>query len=189
MIVEHIILFFAWLIYYGLHSLFATERIKNSLSLSAKNYRLIYSLVASILLFVLLIYGATIYSVLLIVPSNLTTYLGLMISATGVFILKRSFRKYSLREFLGLKAENETQALVQSGLQAKMRHPLYLGTILVLLGYFFFNPQASNLIILISTLIYLPFGIRWEEQKLIKEFGDSYLEYKKTTPALFPKLW
>lgn len=189
MIVQHIILLLIWLFYYGLHSLLASHKLKEKVALSSKNYRLLYSLFSFILLFLLVIYTATIYSFLVITPSKVTTYLGLMITAIGVFILKRSFRKYSLREFLGLKDKDKNERLISTGIQSKIRHPLYLGTILVVLGYFFFNPQASNFIILLATLVYLPFGIKWEERKLIDQFGEEYLVYKKTTPALIPKFW
>lgn len=172
-----------------MHSILALNSVKQRIGLSQKNYRLIYSLIASLLLMILLLYGATIYSVLIFAPSNVSTYFGLMLSATGIFVLKRSFRNYSLKEFLGIKAESKEAELVLTGMQAKIRHPLYLGTILLVLGYFIFNPQMSNLIILITTLIYLPFGIKLEEKKLIDQFGDAYTDYKSSTPAIIPKFW
>ena len=36
--------------------------------------------------------------------------------------------------------------------------------------------------------LYLPFGIYWEEQKLILHFGKAYLDYKKSVKALIPKI-
>ena len=144
MIEEHIILFLAWIIYYAMHSIFALNSVKQRIGLSQKSYRSIYSLIAGLLLMMLLLYGATIYSVLIFAPSNVSTYFGLMLSATGIFVLKRSFRNYSLKEFLGIKAESKEAELVLTGMQAKLRHPLYLGTILLVLGYFIFNHCVIN---------------------------------------------
>jgi len=186
MILEHVILFFAWIFYYLLHSVFASNQIKSWTGLKPKTYRLLYSLIATVLLFIVLLYGATIYSVLLYAPNNTSTYTGLMLSAVGIFIIKRSFRKYSFREFVGLKKEENTH-LVVDGIQKHIRHPLYTGTLMIFVGYFVFNPQASNLIMLFSLIIYLPFGIKSEERKLIEHFGEAYIGYKESTPALFPK--
>jgi protein-S-isoprenylcysteine O-methyltransferase Ste14 len=35
-------------------------------------------------------------------------------------------------------------------------------------------------------LVYIPIGIYFEEKKLIKMYGDQYVEYKKRVPAIFP---
>jgi len=78
--------------------------------------------------------------------------------------------------------------LKTTGIQAKIRHPLYSGTLLIFIGYFIFNPQLTNLIMLLSLFIYLPVGIRLEEKKLIDTFGEDYLRYKEKTPSLIPKL-
>ena len=34
--------------------------------------------------------------------------------------------------------------------------------------------------------VYLPFGIYWEEQKLINSFGQTYRDYQAKVPAFFP---
>ncbi len=43
-----------------------------------------------------------------------------------------------------------------------------------------------NLTTLISLFVYLPFGIWLEEKKLIRHFGQAYLDYRQKVPALFP---
>lgn len=186
MLLEHIILFLAWVSYYAIHSLFASSWMKSRIKLKANTYRLFYSLSASLLFGLVMLYTATTYSVLIFPPSNEGTYIGLMLSAVGIFVIKRSFRQYSFREFMGLKSEEHANLNIE-GIQATIRHPLYAGTFLLFIGYFVFNPQFSNLVMLISLLLYLPFGIRFEEKKLIDQFGENYLEYKKSTPALLPK--
>lgn len=185
---EHFFLFLAWAIYYTLHSVFASTKAKGKMGLSQRNYRLVYSILATLGLFIILIYGATIYSVLIYPPSPISTYIGLMLSAAGIFIIKRAFRKYSFRAFLGLKKE-QAEELVTDGIQARVRHPLYSGTILLVLGYLVFNPQLSNAITFVALLIYLPIGIRLEERKLISEFGDAYREYQQHVPSLVPRFF
>lgn len=110
-----------------------------------------------------------------------------MLAAIGLFVVKRSFRNYSLRAFLGFK-KDLSEGLKTTGVQAKVRHPLYAGTLLLVIGYVFFNPQLTSLTILVALLVYLPFGIQMEEKKLIKMYGEEYEEYRNRVPALFPTL-
>lgn len=187
MLLTHVVLFLLWLLYYAIHSILASTWIKSKLRLSQRTYRLWYSMIATILFLIMLLYTATTYSAFLFTPTAYSNYSGLMVAAVGIFILKRSFRQYSLKEFLGFKSE-ENSTLNMKGIQSKVRHPLYSGTVLIFIGYFLFNPQIANLVMLLSLVCYLPFGIYWEEKKLIKEFGEHYVKYKKVTGALIPKL-
>ncbi|NVK85121.1 MAG: isoprenylcysteine carboxylmethyltransferase family protein [Cytophagia bacterium] len=184
---DHLILFVGWLLFYGIHSALATERVKSAIGISARTYRLLYNLISTVLFFGMLLLGAIIYSVLLFPPSPFSNYTGLMLAAIGLFVIKRAFRNYSTRAFLGFKRDL-SEGLKTTGVQAKIRHPLYTGTLLVVVGYVFFNPQLTSLTILAALLVYLPFGIRWEEKKLIKMYGEEYVEYRNSVPALFPSL-
>jgi len=184
---DHLILFVGWLLFYGIHSALATEKAKSALRISPRAYRLLYNFINTVLFFGMLLLGAMIYSVLLFPPSPFSNYTGLMLAAIGLFVIKRAFRNYSTGAFLGLK-KDMGESLKTSGIQAKVRHPLYTGTLLLVIGYVFFNPQLTSLTILLALLVYLPFGIRWEERKLIKMYGEEYENYRKSVPALFPSL-
>ena len=186
MLGEHTLLFFLWMVFYALHSILASSMVKAKLNWNQKRYRLFYSVISTISLAFVLLYNATIQSFLIFPPDPVSNYIGLMLSAVGIFILKRAFRSYSLSKFIGLKEESQKEVLQTNGIQSRIRHPLYTGTVLIFVGYLLFNPQFSNLIMLISLFIYLPFGIYFEEKKLIEQFGDDYRTYRKTTPALIP---
>jgi protein-S-isoprenylcysteine O-methyltransferase Ste14 len=136
----------------------------------------------------ILLFGASIYSPLFIPPNPISFGLGMFLAAYGIFIVKRAFRNYGFKEFIGLRKEGE-HILKISGLQSKIRHPLYTGTLLLVIGYVLFNPLMINLVSLVALLIYLPFGIRFEEKKLIEMFGSEYLNYKKSVPALVPRIF
>lgn len=181
----HFIYFMLWLLYFGLHSALATTRAKQFIGLSAKPYRLLYNILATLLLLGLLLYGAVLESGFLFTPGQINFYVGLMMAATGIFIIKRAFRKYNTKAFLGLSTEKQS-TLYTNGLQKYVRHPLYTGTLLIVTGYFLFHPLLTNFMIVMAVYIYIPIGIFWEEKKLIKTFGQAYHEYKTKTPALFP---
>jgi len=187
MLLEHLFLFIIWLVFYALHSLLASDWIKKRIGIKAQSYRLLFGIFSSISFVGLLLYTASVYSVLVFTPIPVSQYLGLMMAAIGIFVIKRAFRKYSFKAFMGLKAENH-ETLITSGMQAYVRHPLYTGTIALFIGYFIFNPLASNLVMLLSLFLYLPFGIRSEERKLISAYGQAYLAYRKDTPSIIPSM-
>lgn len=183
----HFFYFVLWLFYFGLHSALATTRVKSAVGLSSQQYRLVYNLLAVVLLLGLLFYGAVLESNFLFAPNQINFYIGLLLAATGIFVIKRAFRKYHTKAFLGLKTETHNQ-LHTHGLQKHVRHPLYSGTLLLVTGYFLFHPLLSNLMVWLAMCIYIPIGIIWEEKKLITAYGEAYLRYKRNTPAIFPNL-
>jgi protein-S-isoprenylcysteine O-methyltransferase Ste14 len=187
MLIDHLIFFGCWIVYYGLHSTFASSWIKRKLSFNATVYRVLYSSFSTLGLVTILLFGASIYSPLFLPPNPITFGLGMFLAAYGIFIVKRAFRNYGFKAFIGLKKEDKP-ILKINGLQSKIRPPLYTGTLLLVTGYVLFNPLMVNLISLIAVLIYLPFGIRFEEKKLIQLFGAEYLNYKKSVPALIPRI-
>lgn len=74
------------------------------------------------------------------------------------------------------------EKFVTKGIYSKIRHPLYLGIKIILIG---FTISFKSIIGLISVFVILiPWHIyraRREEQELIKKFGNKYIEYKKKT--------
>jgi len=79
-----------------------------------------------------------------------------------------------------------TPQLIQTGLYARVRHPLYTFTLLAVAA----APQMplDRALILAGFGIYLSFGIPIEERKLVALFGDAYVKYRKRVPAVVPRL-
>ena len=179
-----------WTIYLILHSALASgtvkEKARNSLGLGSRGYRLFYSVVSSVGILYIFYEMLILPSQILFSPPGWMKYTSMVMASWGVIILVVSFRHLSGLAFLGLKSEEKT-GLVTEGLHGYMRHPIYTGTILILVGMFLYHPTDLILVSDLIIFIYLPFGIMWEEQKLIEEFGDSYLEYKKQVPSLIPR--
>lgn len=186
---DHTILFLAWGVFYTLHSVLLLPSIKARINLNPKTYRLLYNLISLIIIALVLFVGAIIPSPLVMVPTQIHFYIGLMMATMGIFIIKRAFRNYSTGVFLGLKTENVDAQLITEGLQRKVRHPVYSGTILIFLGYFIYNPLLSSFVTLLALLIYLPIGIKLEEKKLVDKFGKAYIDYQQDVPAIFPIIY
>jgi protein-S-isoprenylcysteine O-methyltransferase Ste14 len=78
--------------------------------------------------------------------------------------------------------------LTHAGPYAYVRHPQYVGFMLVMLGLLLTWPALSTLIMFpILTIIYVRLA-RSEEWEALAEFGDEYRRYMATTPAFFPRL-
>ncbi len=196
---NYLLAFVLLLAYFALHSLLAADHVKNwfaaRLGSRFRFYRLMYNVLAAVLLVVLLRWMAMSEAVYLFEKNLWSNGAALLLMALGGGIAFVSLRNYDMGEFTGFQqllqhnpAPSHSQ-LNTSGLNAMVRHPLYLGTLLLLLGMFLLYPKTSSLILLASVVVYLPFGIYFEEKKLRSQFGQAYLDYSKRVKCLIPGLW
>lgn len=181
-----------WFIYFFLHSLLASKKAKQVakglMGATFKYYRLLYVLISVVGLLAILYLNANINSSDYFNSHGPIRYLSLMFAAFGVIVIKVSFRSYLFSSFIGITEENLNDLKI-TGLLGSIRHPIYSGTILIVIGYFLFSPNFPTLVSTICVFAYLPIGIYLEEKKLIGIFGDRYLKYRKEVPALFPRLF
>ncbi|HMG66270.1 MAG TPA: isoprenylcysteine carboxylmethyltransferase family protein, partial [Chitinophagaceae bacterium] len=73
------------------------------------------------------------------------------------------------------------------GIHKLVRHPLYSGTFIFIWGLFLVLPNWSILVADIIITVYTLVALRFEEQKLEKDFGEAYRIYKRKVPMLIPK--
>lgn len=85
------------------------------------------------------------------------------------------------------KAQREHR-LATDGPYAHLRHPQYVGFVLITLGFLLQWPTLITLLMFpILIVMYIRLARR-EEQEAIAEFGDAYNAYMKSVPAFFPHL-
>jgi methanethiol S-methyltransferase len=196
MIIRYIFLVFLWLIYFTLHSVLASQQSKKyfekRMGSTFRYYRLMYNFMATVGLLGILFYNAVISSHILL-PSSwlpIVKFIGLVFATWGVLVLRLAFKAYSLKEFLGItQARQEIitdEKLQTGGVLQYVRHPIYSGTLLLIVGFWLFSPTLANLISTICIVGYTLIGMRLEEAKLITAFGDTYRQYKQRVPALVP---
>jgi protein-S-isoprenylcysteine O-methyltransferase Ste14 len=80
-----------------------------------------------------------------------------------------------------------TSTLATTGLYAHVRHPQYVGFILIMLGFLLQWPTLLTLImfpILVTMYVRLA---RMEERDAFAAFGAAYTRYAATTPAFVPR--
>ena len=192
---EHIWLTVYWTLYCVLHSLLAATgwklRMRHWLGDRYRFYRPVYSLFAALSLLAILIYQFRIVSSALLVISLPFRLLAVTLLVMGLFFMWQSIRKYFFY-LSGIDVIIDKPAEVKletSGLHRFVRHPLYFGTLLVIWNIFLWFPSFANGISVIIITLYTLIGTRLEEQKLVKEFGAAYINYRHEVGMLFPKIF
>ena len=84
----------------------------------------------------------------------------------------------------------KNQEVTTTGPYAYVKNPLYLGTLLIMIGYCL---MARNLILLfiglaVFFLYYVPFKRQRESARLQERFGDAWTEYDWAVPDYLPRL-
>ena len=81
----------------------------------------------------------------------------------------------------------KNKELATTGPYALVRHPLYTGNILMLIGYCLANGMVWPWFVGAFFLwFWYPPAIAYEDKKLYGIFGESWLEWSSRTPALVP---
>jgi len=85
------------------------------------------------------------------------------------------------------KDQKEKTALTKHGPYKYIRHPIYLGAILELIGITFIvnNFYYFILIVLVNVPLYI-LRSKYEEKINIKKFGEDYIKYMKEVPLMIP---
>jgi methanethiol S-methyltransferase len=185
-----IILALLWLAYGFIHTVLAMNSVKNIFKGIIKYYRLIYNGLAILLILPILNYQFSIPSQLLLEKSLLNQILGGLMMTSGLFLAYKALTSYDLAEFVGtqsLQHSPKPSAFKQDELSSVIRHPLYLGILVFLWGWFGFSGLLSSLITALALTVYIRIGIYFEEKKLVEQFGKAYQDYQKKVPMLIPR--
>lgn len=81
----------------------------------------------------------------------------------------------------------EIRKLITSGIYSKMRHPVYLGRMLMNLGFLIMFPIVPMLIVTVVFVIVWYLMALHEEMLLMKRFGRNYKKYREKVPMFIPK--
>ncbi|HRI19606.1 MAG TPA: isoprenylcysteine carboxylmethyltransferase family protein [Panacibacter sp.] len=190
---QHIWLVICWIIFGALHSVLAGDKIKKAaqalMLANFKFYRLCYSVLAAITLAGILYYHFSISSILLWkVPGTQKIISAVFIIAGISIMLTCVYRYFFSLSGVDVFFKKKTPVGLQTdGLNAYMRHPLYTGTLLFVLGFFLWQPLTSNFISCLCIFLYTITGTLLEEQRLLKLFGDEYKNYTARVPMFIPK--
>jgi len=85
---------------------------------------------------------------------------------------------------IGIDRSMKTE-LITHGLFRFSRNPIFMGMMVSLFGFFLAFPTVINLAFYVVGNILMQIQIRLEEEHLLKEHGQAYLDYKKRVGRLF----
>ena len=121
-------------------------------------------------------------------PRSWTGYwIGLVLLAAGLAFAVWA-RRHLGGNWSGSVTLKEDHELIRSGPYRFMRHPIYSGLLLALLGTAIVIGQWRALIALAFIVVSLLIKMRTEERFMIETFGDDYVRYRAEVPALIPRL-
>jgi protein-S-isoprenylcysteine O-methyltransferase Ste14 len=124
----------------------------------------------------------------LLVPIDVLKPLGFALFVLGMMLFTLAVA--TLKEaFLG-NIEPVTETLVTTGPYKYVRHPVYLGMVISVLGLALGMKSLWGLICVI--VIFVPLGIyraKLEEMALVEAFGDQWDDYVRQTYFMFPPLY
>ena len=176
------------------HSLLASLRVKRLVrrrlgDLARRSYRLAYNVFAGasllpVLALVGLLPDRRLYTIAFPWLLMTAALQGLAFLALLIGLLQTG-----VSSFLGLSqllspTNGEHSELVLHGFYRWVRHPLYTAGLI----FIWANPvMTANLLALnIGLTLYILIGAQIEERKLVQQFGETYRQYQKQTPMLFP---
>jgi protein-S-isoprenylcysteine O-methyltransferase Ste14 len=160
------------------HSVFAREQVKAAVarSIPERLLRSFYVWIASVLFILVCVLwvpvGGEVYRAsgwLAIAHAGAQLY--------GVWLIVQAVRGIDPLELAGVRRERERGPLQVRGPYALVRHPLYFGWVLAVLGPA--HMTADRLLFGVVTTLYLVVAIPWEERSLLRSFGDEYARYQR----------
>jgi protein-S-isoprenylcysteine O-methyltransferase Ste14 len=120
-------------------------------------------------------------------PSGTTILLYLIIFLTGMFIRYLGLRE--LRGLFSVKVElRNNHHVIDTGIYEYIRHPLYLGTIIMTLSAIVYYVNISSIILMVLLLVGTALRIRKEETHLQNNL-TGYSDYMKETKRLLPYIF
>ena len=106
----------------------------------------------------------------------------LFVVGAAIAILGALFRFYAS----GFIVKNKQ--LATNGPYSLVRHPLYTGNLLLLIGFTFASGQWWTIVISFAFwFFYYPAAVEYEDRKLSAIFGDAWQAWSRDVPAVIPR--
>jgi protein-S-isoprenylcysteine O-methyltransferase Ste14 len=99
--------------------------------------------------------------------------------ALSVYLVSKSHKAV-------LEQVHDPPVLVDSGVYAWVRHPMYLGILLFCLAFIFISVSLVSIVIWIGFFVFYDRMATYEEKSLIEILGESYVAYQKRVSKWLP---
>ncbi len=117
----------------------------------------------------------------------LVTAAGVLLVAGGAALHLRARRALGAlwSDVIAVRARHE---VVDHGPYARVRHPIYLGILLLAAGTVCAHPSPATICVGLGTAAGVALKIPLEERALRRTLGEAYSRYAARVPALVPRL-
>jgi protein-S-isoprenylcysteine O-methyltransferase Ste14 len=142
----------------------------------------------------LLVVRRDIFSVRWMVPEPFLAILGGVGTVAFVVALvtfNKARKQIPHRTMVGfpeIEPQKNKQPLLNSGIYARTRNPIYLAHLLLVFAAAAVSNFAANWIMFALDCLILPLLIRAEERELLTRYGNEFGDYMRRVPRLFPQL-
>jgi protein-S-isoprenylcysteine O-methyltransferase Ste14 len=116
----------------------------------------------------------------------------ILLFVSGLYLYSQSGKNFSAKQLGGLPevdGRNREQRLVTDGIRARVRHPVYLAHLCEMLAWSAGTGLAVCWLLTAFAVITGAVMIRMEDAELEKRFGDSYRAYRRSVPAVLPRVF
>jgi len=107
-----------------------------------------------------------------------TLVIGIIFIFLPIFMLRKKGRVSANKSFI------HTKNVVNTGIYAVVRHPLYLGWLLMYVAVIFFSQHWLVVILAASGIFFMCLICRNEDGDMITKFGSDYKNYINSVPSL-----
>jgi protein-S-isoprenylcysteine O-methyltransferase Ste14 len=112
-------------------------------------------------------------------------WLGTTLVAAGL-LFSAGARMQLAGNWSGTVTLKKDHTLTRSGPYRVVRHPIYTGMLLAVLGTAVAEGEWRGLVALALVLAAFLRKVRVEERFMLEAFGDEYARYRREVPALLP---
>jgi protein-S-isoprenylcysteine O-methyltransferase len=123
--------------------------------------------------------------------NNWNTFFSIGMSMILIGLIIRIHSILTLRQFFTYSvAKVENQEIIETGLYKSIRHPGYLGQLIIFMGI---STSISNWISIVVMMIPISlayiYRIKVEERFMFEQMGQKYSNYQKRTKRLIPRIY
>jgi len=109
---------------------------------------------------------------------------GLVVAIIGFIVFALALLQLN-KNLSPFPTPKDNSVLIQNGLYAWVRHPIYSGIIILFLGYGIYQDSLFKLVITFFLWVLFYFKSQYEELQLLRKFPE-YAAYKKNTGRFIP---
>ena len=102
---------------------------------------------------------------------------GVVSSVLGVYFVRKSE---------AVVFSNAEGKVIDTGVYGRVRHPMYLGTLLILLGFSIATLSILSFIVWIVFFFFINRMATYEEKDLTRILGQQYIDYQKKVQRWIP---